>query len=65
MIPPPIIKIVFGISLGSNAPVESIILGSSGKKSNAAGSDPTAMIAFENCISCDHSLKQFLLFALT
>ena len=50
--PPPIIKIFFGIISGSNAPVESMTLGSLGIKSNEAGSDPTAMTAYLNVICC-------------
>ena len=53
MIPPPMIKIFDGISLGSNAPVESIILGSSGIKLSSAGSDPTAMMNCSDEIVCD------------
>ena len=48
MIPPPMTSIVSGISWRFNAPVESMILGSSGRNGSLTGSEPAAMMAFSN-----------------
>ena len=50
MMPPPITSIFFGRLRNSSAPVESTILGSSGKNGKETGTDPAAMIAFSNLI---------------
>ena len=46
--PPPIINISAGMSFNCKAPVESMILGSSGKNGKRTGLEPTAIIACSN-----------------